>query len=104
MSGKGILKMPLAAAKIRRSKRQSKKIFVVCYRLLGEAETIDFEDYVTADNQNTMREHLVDNQYNIQGKIDVSGHKYFPSEMLMNFIDVAVDRIGSQLEEFECYA
>lgn len=74
------------------------------FRLLGEAETIDFEDYVTADNQNTMREHLVGNQYNIQGKIDVSGHKYFPSEMLMNFIDVAVDRIVSQLEEFECYA
>ena len=72
------------------------------FRLLGEAEVIDFEDYVTAENQITMREHLVDNHCNIKDKIDVSAHKYFTSEMLIQFIDAAVDKISDQLGELEC--
>ena len=52
-----------------------------------EAREESYEQYGVVDgpidmciaycqNQITMREHLVDNQYNIKLKIDVSGHKY----------------------------
>ncbi|WP_026658379.1 zinc dependent phospholipase C family protein [Butyrivibrio sp. AC2005] len=70
------------------------------FGLLEEAEEMDFEDYVTAKNQIAMKKHLVNTQYNLSETIDVSGHKYFTSEMILWFLDETADRIYNQLLSF----
>ena len=36
----------------------------------------------------------------MSGPIDISGHKYYPAEMMLRFIEEVPDRIYGQLNEF----
>ncbi len=69
-------------------------------KLLEDSKVFDFEDYVKANEISKMKRHLIDEQYNLPDPIDVSGHKFYPTEMLHWFIEEVPDRICGQLNEF----
>ena len=79
---------------------QNSPIKTELFKLLDEAEEMDFEDYVTAENQAKMKNHLKNTQYNFKETIDVSGHKYFTSDMALWFLDESADRIWEQVGEW----
>ena len=69
-------------------------------RLLENSNEADFEDYVKASCMTKMKRHLIDVQYNLPDPIDVSGHKYYRSDMILKFVSEVPDRIINQLKEF----
>lgn len=70
-------------------------------RLLEDSKEADFEDYVKASCMTKMKRHLIDVQYNLPDPIDVSGHKYYQSDMILKFVSEVPDRICEQIKEFE---
>ena len=69
--------------------------------LLENSKEADFEDYVKASCMTKMKRHLIDVQYNLPDPIDVSGHKYYQSDMILKFVSEVPDRICEQIKEFE---
>ena len=69
--------------------------------LLENSKEADFEDYVKASCMTKMKRHLIDVQYNLPVPIDVSGHKYYQSDMILKFVSEVPDRICEQIKEFE---
>lgn len=70
-------------------------------QLLEDSREEDFEDYVKASCMTKMKRHLIDVQYNLPDPIDVSGHKYYKSDMIFKFVSEVPDRICEQVKEFE---
>ena len=64
--------------------------------LLASSEEYDFEDYVKAEDLKDLKDYLLNEQYNVPETVDVSAHKYFTSEMLLEFIDEATTRIHEE--------
>lgn len=61
--------------------------------LLKKSEETGMGDYIYADDLTKMKHHLLNVQYNLSGPIDVSGFKYFPSGILMEFLDTVTEKI-----------
>ncbi|WP_050008155.1 inositol monophosphatase family protein [Butyrivibrio sp. WCE2006] len=69
--------------------------------LLENSHETDFEDYLKAACITKMKRHLIDVQYNLPDPIDVSGHKFYKSDMMLKFVSEVPDRICEQIKEFE---
>lgn len=69
--------------------------------LLQDSKEYDFENYIKALELCKMKDHLINVQYNLPGPIDISEHKYYPSELMLGFIDEVPNRIYAQLNEFQ---
>ncbi len=67
--------------------------------LLGNSKEEDFGDFVRAIDMKNMREHLINTQYNLPDPIDVSGHRFYTSAMMLWFLDETTDRVFKQLKE-----
>ena len=61
--------------------------------LLRDSREYDFEDYVTAADLADLKDYLINTQYNLKEKIDVTTHKYFTADMLLEFVDNALEKI-----------
>ncbi len=70
-------------------------------KLLGDSKEFDFEDYLRKSEICKMKDHLINEQYNLPDPIDVSGHKYYSAAMILHFIEEVPDRVCLQLEEFQ---
>ena len=70
-------------------------------KLLHNSKEFDFEDYLRKAEICKMKEHLINVQYNLPEPIDVSGHRYYPADMMLRFIEEVPDRIYGQLNEFQ---
>ncbi len=68
--------------------------------LLINSKEADFEDYLRAKEISKMKDHLINEQYNLPDPIDVSGHKYYSRKMLFEFLKDAANRILEQIKEF----
>ena len=66
-------------------------------KLLDASKEFDFEDYVRAADISKMKHHLIYEQYNLPDPIDVSGHKFYPSSLLIDFVEEVPDRITDHL-------
>ncbi|WP_022774625.1 zinc dependent phospholipase C family protein [Butyrivibrio sp. AE2015] len=69
-------------------------------KLLNDSKESDFEDYLRKTEISKMKDHLINEQYNLPNPIDISGHKYYPAEMMLHFVEEVPDRIYGQLKEF----
>ena len=69
------------------------------FRLFAAAKTIDIGDYSYAEDQEHIREHLINEQYNIPEPIDVSGFKYYPSDKILWFVETVTEKLEGQLRE-----
>ena len=70
------------------------------FDLLDASKELDFEDYVFAENQVTMKKHFAKTQYNIQEKVDASVNKYFTFDMHQYFIEEAPNKICELIKGF----
>ena len=68
-------------------------------KLFNNAKVMGFKDYVNETELYELKDYLINTQYNLQGTVDVSDHKYYKSEHLLNFIAEATDKIHEQLQE-----
>lgn len=68
---------------------------------LENSNETDFEDYVKASCITKMKRHLIDVQYNLPDPIDISGHKYCTSAMILKFVREVPDMICEQIKEFD---
>lgn len=69
------------------------------FKLFAAAKTMDIGDYSYAKDQEDIREHLTNVQYNLPEPVDVSGFKYYPSEKILWFTETTTDRIYKKLKE-----
>ena len=67
--------------------------------LLGSAEPFDFYDYLTAGDMEKIKSHLINVQYNLTEKVDVTGFKYYPSEKMLWFVDTASQTVYERLSD-----
>ncbi len=65
----------------------------VIMKLLADSKVMDFEDYVRADEIEQMKDHLKNTQYNLPDPIDVSEHKYYKKDMLIQFLEEVTDKL-----------
>ncbi|WP_026529024.1 zinc dependent phospholipase C family protein [Butyrivibrio sp. VCD2006] len=70
-------------------------------KLLHDSKEFDFEDYLRKAEICKMKDNLINVQYNLPEPIDVSGHRYYPADMMLWFIEEVPDRIYGQLNEFQ---
>ncbi len=70
-------------------------------KLLSDSKEFDFEDYLRKSEICKMKDHLINEQYNLPDPIDVSGHKYYPADMILHFVEEVPSRICMQLKEFQ---
>lgn len=68
--------------------------------LLGSSKETDFEDFVRAAEITKMKDHLINVQYVLPEKVDVSDHIYYPADMMRWFVDECPKRIMEQIREF----
>ncbi len=68
-------------------------------KLFNNAKVMGFKDYVNETELYELKDYLINTQYNLQGIVDVSDHKYYKSEHLLYFIAEATDKIHEQLQE-----
>lgn len=69
-------------------------------KLLHDSKEYDFEDYLRKAEICKMKDHLINEQYNLPDAIDISGHKYYPADMMLWFIEEVPNRIYGQLKVF----
>jgi len=62
--------------------------------LLQEALAEDFKDYLLAQDIETMRNHLLNVQYNVP-PVNPEGYKYYPQEKLIAFVEKVTDEIAN---------
>ncbi len=70
-------------------------------RLLRDSEEIAIGDYFTVGQLQYLKDHLINVQYNILEKVDVSNHKYYPSDKMLWFLEETTARIQEQLKEYK---
>ena len=70
-------------------------------KLLLNSKESDFGDYLRKVEIAKMKDHLINEQYDLPDPIDVSRHKYFPSDMMLWFIEEVPNRIYRQLCDFQ---
>ena len=69
------------------------------FRLFASAKTMDIGDYSYAKDQEHIRDHLINEQYNLPEPIDVSGFKYYPSDKILWFVETVTEKIEGRLRE-----
>ena len=70
-------------------------------KLLLNSKESEFGDYLRKVEIAKMKDHLINEQYDLPDPIDVSRHKYFPSDMMLWFIEEVPNRIYRQLCDFQ---
>ena len=70
------------------------------FKLFAASETMDIGDYSYAKDQEDIRDHLTNVQYNLPEPLDVSKFKYYPSEKIIWFVATATDRIEGMLRDY----
>ena len=68
-------------------------------RLLEQSEDTDLQPLIFAGDLAKMKRHLLDVQYNLTEPIDVSGFKYYPAGLQMEFLDKVTDKIFEKLDD-----
>ena len=66
--------------------------------LLEASDEMDFYDYIRAIDQVKMKDHLINVQYNLPDKVDVTGYKYYPSDKILWFVDTVSDKVFDYLQ------
>lgn len=62
--------------------------------LLNRSEVYDFENYIYAKDQNTLKNHLLNVQYNVP-TVDPEGYKYYTREKIIKFTDKVTEEISN---------
>ena len=70
------------------------------FKLFAASKPMDIGDYSYAKDQEHIKDHLINNQYNLPEPLDVSTFKYYPSEKIMWFTATATDRIEGMLRDY----
>ena len=69
--------------------------------LMMASEEYDFEDYTKIADLKNIKDWLLNVQFNVPEKVDVSGHKYYTKEMLLEFTDEATKKVCVQLQAMD---
>ncbi len=62
--------------------------------MLKKAQCYEIEDYTHVDDLLKLKDNLLNNQYNLDRKIDVSGYKYYPADKILWFVDTVTEKIA----------
>ncbi len=63
------------------------------FKLLKASHGFDLGDYTRIEDLERVKDNLLNNQYNIEGLIDVSGYKYYPSDKILWFVETVTEKI-----------
>ncbi len=66
-------------------------------QLFKNSVEYEVEGYIQSKDLVALKKHLIDVQYNLEDKIDVSGFKYYPAEKILWFTKTVTENIYSKL-------
>ncbi|MCR4903273.1 MAG: zinc dependent phospholipase C family protein [Butyrivibrio sp.] len=73
--------------------QNSKYTKEIC-KLLETSRVYDFEDYIFAGDQEALKKHLLNVQYNVPA-VDPEGYKYYTKEKILDFVDKVSEEISN---------
>ncbi len=73
--------------------QNSKDTLEIC-RLLENSQGFEIGDYTRSEDLYRVKDNLLNNQYKIEGRIDVTGYKYYPSDKILWFVETVTEKIA----------